>query len=200
MKKLLFALLLPLTALADYSGPAVETCRAHAQAEAKHPVRIDNDRHLHIERYTRKVGSQFVASVLYGNGAVLFPNAPVEMSFTCLLVSDKQAVMFYWLPHFLAPVLRQCTRDPARKPAECVEPLLTAAEIELLQVNARLFQQAHDADTKAGGTARVDALRRSGNAFNAYRDAECARRGPAASDAYKACVVDLTRRRARDLE
>jgi uncharacterized protein YecT (DUF1311 family) len=207
MKKLLLLLLFPLTSLAQYSGPAVETCRAYALADAKAAggnvtaVRFDNDRHLNMLKYTRKAGSQFVSSLLYGNGAILISKGPpVEMSFMCALASDKQAVLFFWSPRSEAPVYKQCTRDPAQKPNDCIDPLLQAAEFELTQLYARRFQEAHDADTKSGGTARVQAFRRANDAFLAYRSAECARRGPEGSDVNRACVVELSRRRGLDLD
>ena len=206
MKRLLLLLLYPAVAMAQYSGPAVETCRAYAEAEEKKSgnataVRFDNDRHLNILRYTRKAGSQFVSSLLYGNGAILLAKAPpVEMSFVCALASDRQAVLFFWMPRPEAPVLAQCTRDAKQKPDSCIDPLLQAAEFELTQLYARRFQEAHEADLKSGGKERVEAFRRANEAFLAYRNAECARRGPAASDAHRACLVELSRRRGRDLD
>ena len=90
---------------AQYAGPGVQTCLAYAQADARayshKPARVefDRDAHLTIEKYTRKVGSQFVSSILTGNGAIAYEQGvAVEMSFVCLLASDKQAVFFYWLP------------------------------------------------------------------------------------------------------
>jgi uncharacterized protein YecT (DUF1311 family) len=198
---LLFAPLLPVPALAQYSGPAAETCRRYAEAEEKKAVRFDNDRHMNILRYTRKAGSQPVSSLLYGNGAVLLDKGPpVEMSFLCVLASDKQAVLFFWTPRSEAPVHAQCTRDPKQKPNDCIDPLLQAAEFELTQLYAKRFQEAHDADLKSGGKERVEAFRRANAAFLAYRDAECTRRGAAGSDVNRACVVELTRRRGLDLD
>ena len=68
---------LPAAAAAQYAGPAVETCRAFAQRELRQegtaPARVvvESDRHLGIDRVTKRVGSQFVSSLLYGNGAIV---------------------------------------------------------------------------------------------------------------------------------
>jgi len=75
MKRLAFLLLLPLTAWAQYSGPAVDACRAYGERELKkHSTDVkalvfDRDRHPVIEKYARKLGNQFVSSILSGNGA-----------------------------------------------------------------------------------------------------------------------------------
>jgi len=213
MRALLPALLVlcPFQAAAQYAGPAVQSCRAYAQAELKMTgtgaatVRFDNDRHLNIERYTRKAGSQFVSSLLFGHGAImLVKGPPIEMSFLCLLASDRQPLFFFWSPRPEAPVLAQCRRGaaekPASKPEDCLDPLLQAAEFDLTQLYAKHFQRAHEEDQKSGGSARVDAFRRSSDAFRAYRDAECARRGPAGGEAQRACLVELSRRRGFDLQ
>ena len=208
MKKLalvlLFTALLPFPAQAQYSGPAVDTCRAAALADAKAAgggsagVRFDNDRHMNILRYTRKVGSQPVSSLLYGNGAILLTKGPpVEMSFLCVLANDKQAVLFFWTPRPGAPTLKQCTRDPAQKADECIDTLLNVTEADLTAQYSKYLLQAQE---EKSGSARVTALRKSNDAFRAYMDAECARRGAEKSDAHRACIVDLTRRRLLDLD
>jgi hypothetical protein len=63
-------------AFAQYNGPAVEACRAYAKQEIKREgmrakdVVFERDQQLSLERYTRKLGSQFVSSILRGGGAV----------------------------------------------------------------------------------------------------------------------------------
>ena len=80
--RFLILLLFPLAANAQYAGPGVETCLGYARREAARDaanvrdVIIERDQNLVIERYTRKVGNQFVSSILTGNGAVVFSNAP----------------------------------------------------------------------------------------------------------------------------
>jgi len=109
MKQAALLLLLLLSAaapaLAQYEGPAVETCRAYARRELvlNHDDATDvvfkHDQNLTIERYTRKVGSQFVSSVLMGSGALLQDGKPgPDLPFICLLANEKRAVFFYWLP------------------------------------------------------------------------------------------------------
>jgi len=199
---------------AQYDGPAVEACRAYAKREiardgtkAKDVV-IERDQRLSLERYTRKLGTQFVSSVLTGNGAVVLENAPsAELGFICLLADEKRAVFFEWLPRANVSALAQCTRDRAlrEKPRSCLEVLLQVAENDLMQVYAMRFQDARERDDKAKNEAAIATYRKSNDEWRQYRDAECARRrdyapqGVAPDDYQIACVVDLTRRRALDM-
>ena len=98
MKRLLLLtlVLFPVLAQAQYNGPAVEACRTYAMQEAKREgmsiadVVLERDAALAIERYSRKLGSQPVSSILTGNGAVVVPGAPsAELSFICLLADEK---------------------------------------------------------------------------------------------------------------
>ena len=197
----LFLALVSLSCFAQYSGPAVESCLNHAQAELLRDgtaakVVFDRDRELNIARYTRKLGSQFVSSLLYGNGAVTYPQvAAIEMSFVCLLADQKRALFFYWTPRRDAPVLAQCRRGPDA--AGCLDSLLQVAEQELTPLYAQHYVDARENDSAAKNENAQNAFRKSAEAWRAYRDAECARRGTA--DAIKACMVELTRRRALDL-
>jgi uncharacterized protein YecT (DUF1311 family) len=204
---LLLAALAASAAHAQYQGPAVEACRSYAMQELKkngHQPRetiIERDRNLLIERYTRKVGNQFVSSVLTGNGAVVYSGTPsVELSFLCLLADEKRPVFFTWLPRQDAVALAQCTRDDSQraKSRPCLETLLQVAEAELGQLYAARFQEANER-----GDAALATYRKSNDEWRQYRDAECQRRRDAgASDADErqlACIVDLTRRRAWDM-
>ena len=201
-------------ALAQYSGPAVETCRAYAKQEAARDgtkakdIIFERDQNLSIERYTRKLGTQFVSSILRGNGAVVLEGAPsAELSFICLLADDKRAVFFEWLPRVNVPVLSQCTRDGAMrdKPRPCLEVLLQVTENDLMQTYALKFQDARELDTTAGNENAVTSFRKANDEWRQYRDAECARRreqtpkGVAPEDYQLACVVELTRRRGLDM-
>jgi uncharacterized protein YecT (DUF1311 family) len=210
----LVSLLVFSPAFGQYNGPAVEACRAFAKQEMKREgtagkdIIIERDQALSIQRYTRKLGSQFVSSILTGNGAVVLENAPsAELSFICLLADDKRAVFFEWLGRPNAPVLKQCTRDGAlrEKPRPCLETLLQIAENDLMQSYALHFQDARERDHKAGNENAVTAFRKANDEWRQYRDAECARRldvgsqGSSPDDQRLACMVELTRRRALDL-
>ena len=214
MRIALLLLLVCNPALAQYNGPAVETCLAYAKREAQREgappkdIVFDRDQSLMIERYTRKLGNQFVSSILRGNGAVVLDGTPsAELSFICLLASDKQAVFFDWLPRTGASALAQCTRDDnlRGKPRPCLEHMLNVAETDLTQSYAQHFQEARERDHEKGNEAAVNAFRRANEEWRQYRDAECARRsdqapkGVAADDFRLACVVELTRRRALDM-
>jgi len=193
----------PMPALAQYAGPGVETCRGHAEREIRKEsaavtaIAFDRDQHLNIERYTRKIGSQFVSSLLFGNGAIVYAKAPaVEMSFLCLLADEKRAVFFHWTPRRDAPVLAQCRRG-AGDAGGCLDTLLQVAEQDLTQAYAQRLQEARELDAARKSEDSITAFRKTADVWRAYRDAECARRG--AGDERKACMIELTRRRALDL-
>ena len=201
-------------ALAQYDGPAVESCRAYAKREiAREGTRAKDvvleKQSLSMARYTRKMGNQFVSSILSGNGAVVLPGAPsAELSFICLLADDKRAVFFEWLPRPNAPALAQCTRDEdlRAKPRPCLETLLRVAEEDLTQAYASQFQEARERDHATGKEDSVNVFRRVNDEWRQYRDAECSRRretvpaGVNADDYQIACMVELTRRRALDMK
>ena len=207
MRALLLLVLaaLPLAAAAEYAGPALDTCRAYGErallkdgADVK-ALAFDNDRHLHFERETRKLGSQPVGASLSGHGAILRATGPaVEMAFLCLLASEKRALWFHWLPRRDAPALAQCRRGADA--GACLQLLLDLAERDLLEMAALRFQASLEADAQAGNEAASSAYRNSAGAWRNYRDLECARRGPGGSDAWRACRVDLTRWRYLDLQ
>jgi hypothetical protein len=205
MMRCLVLLFLPLTALAQVSGPAVEACRVHAERDLKKggsgakAVVFDRDPSLLMEKYARKMGNQFVSSILSGNGAITRAVGPaVELSFVCLLASDRQALFFHWTPRRNAPALAQCRRGGAA--GDCLQLLLDLAERDLVEVAAFRFQDSLEADAKAGNENASSAYRNAAAAWRAYRDAECARRGAAGTDAWRGCMVDLTRRRYLDLQ
>ena len=196
-------------AFAQYNGPAVESCRAYAKREAAREgstpkdIVFERDNALLIERYTRKVGSQFVSSILTGNGSVVLDGAPaIELSFICLLANDKQPVFFNWLPRTDAPAFEQCVRDAGQRarPRICLEVLQQAAERDLSAVYAVRFQEAN-----ARGDGPLAAYRKANDEWREYRDAECMRRrdlapaGFSADDYQMGCIIELTRRRALDM-
>jgi len=206
MKKLICALSLAacsMPALGQYAGPGLETCRAYAERELRkdnskiRSIVFERDQNLNIDRYTRNVGSQFVSSLLYGNGAIVYAGTlAIEMSFLCLLADDKRAVFFNWFPRRDAPALAQCRRSGGNA-GECLDSLLGIADQELTVLYAKHTVEARQADSKAGDQNASNTFQRSVDSWRAYRDAECARR--AAGDERKACLLELTRRRALDL-
>lgn len=196
------------TASAQYSGPAVEACRKYAQQEIKKAdgrgeVIFVVDQNLVLERYTRKLGTQFVSSILTGHGAVAYDRAPAaELEFVCLLANDRQPVFFQWMRRQNAMSFVQCTRSEELKgkPRPCLELLLQVAENDLTQIYANRFQEAN-----AAGGELLARYRASSEAWLKYREAECARqrdyapKGADATDFAMACLIDLTRRRGLDM-
>lgn len=211
---LMLTLMASHASLAQYNGPAVETCLAYAKREAAREearpkdIVFERDQTLMIERYTRKLGTQFVSSILRGNGAVVLDGTPsAELSFICLLANDKQALFFDWLPRLNPSALAQCTRDDnlRGKPRPCLEHTLNVAETDLTQAYAPQFQEARQRDHNAGNDAAAAAFRKASEEWRQYRDAECGRRrdnaakSVAPEDVQLACMVELTRRRALDM-
>jgi hypothetical protein len=183
----------------------VETCRTYAERDLRkgtakiQSVVFEQDRELNIDRYTAKVGSQFVSSLLYGNGAIVYGGGvpAIEMTFLCLLADEKHAVFFHWFPRRDAPALAQCRRGGASAASQCLDTLLNVAEQELTELYSKHTVDTRQADAKAGNENASTAFRRSADTWRAYRDAECGLRP--AGDERKACMVELTRRRALDL-
>lgn len=202
---LLILAALPLAAAAEYEGPALDACRSFGERELKRDgtdvkaLAFDNDRHLLFARETRKLGTQALGASLSGYGAIVREIGPaVEMSFLCLLANERRALWFHWLPRRDAPALRQCRRGADTD--ACLQLLLDLAERDLLEKAAFRFQESLEADAQAGNDAASSAYRDAAGAWRTYRDRECARRGAAASDAWLACRVDLTRWRTLDLQ
>ena len=196
-------------AAGQYSGPAVQACIDYAKREQKagggsaRDVVFERDQSLQIERYTRKLGSQFVSSILTGNGAVVLDGAPsAELAFICLLENEKKPLFFEWMPRPEAPAAAQCLRSPElqKSPRACYELLHRVAEQDLSLAYAHRFQEANER-----GDAAVAAFRKSNDEWKQYADAECARRrgvapaGTSPDDYALACHVDLIRRRAQDM-
>ncbi len=211
---LLFLIFISCEAMAQYSGPAVEACRVYAKkqlfrdANTAKEVVIERDTSLVIERYTRKAGSQFVSSILTGNGAVVFDNAPsAELGFICLLAEEKRPVFFDWLPRRDASAMSQCMRDEAMRanPRPCLELLLQLAESDLTLAYAHSFQEARERDSGSESEPFTEAYRKANDGWRQYRDAECARRrdsappGVGPDDYQMACMIELTRRRLVDM-
>jgi uncharacterized protein YecT (DUF1311 family) len=214
MKKalpLLLAILagVPFHSNAQYKGPAVEACRAYALKDLKrggasaNTVVLERDSSLSLERYSGKVGNQPVSSILTGNGAVVYEDAPsAELSFICLLADEKRPVFFSWQGRPNAPALVQCGRSESLrgKERDCLELLQRTAEQDLSQVYAYRFQEANERGEKS-----LAAYRKANDEWREYREAECARRrestpaGASPDDVHAACMVDLTRRRALDM-
>lgn len=201
-------------AKAQYEGPGVEVCRLYAQrqltrdANTARSVIFEHDQNLIIERYTRKVGNQFVSSILTGNGAVVFANAPsAELAFICLLADDKRAVFFEWLPRRDASAMAQCMRDDTTRanPRPCLQTLIEVTEADLTQAYASKLTDARQLDVASGNEAPSDRFRASNKAWLEYRDAECLRRkdqtpaGVDPGDYQLACTIELTRRRLVDV-
>ena len=206
--RFLLLLLFSAPAFAQYGGPAVETCRAYAKRELERDgtrakdVVFERNQNLSIERYTRKVGNQFVSSILRGDAVVVMDGTPGSaVSFVCLLADDKRALFLEWLPRPNVSALAQCSQEKGAAMRSCLETLLSVADIDLTQSYAPRYQEARE----TGKEDLVERFRKANDEWKEYREAECTRRpdhvpqGLSAEDQRLACLVDLTRRRALDM-
>jgi hypothetical protein len=200
LRVLLAAALLPLAALAQHAGPEVEACRALGERELKkvdatmRALEIDADRHLFLEGAKARIGSQPVSGVLSGHGGIVREaGQPVEIGFRCVLSAERKALWFHWVPRPYAPALAQCARGA--QTGHCLEALLEVAERDLIEISTQRYHEL----MAAGDASATRAFSESATAWRTYRDLECARRGGPDSDAWRACRVDLTRRRYLDL-
>ena len=190
--------------------PPCEACLDYAKREQKQnggsakDIVFERDQSLLIERYTRKLGSQFVSSILTGNGAVVYDGAPsAELSFICLLADDKQAVFFALAA---APrcaggdAMHPRPRDAEERPPMPRPPAARRRGGPHRSVRTPL----PGGDTSAARPPSPPSASRT-TSGSRYRDAECARRrdfapaGVSPDDYAVACSVELIRRRALDM-
>jgi uncharacterized protein YecT (DUF1311 family) len=90
--------------------------------------------------------------------------------------------------------------------APCLEQSLKRAEADLAAAEKKAAQNARSLDAETSRTELTKRLADSNRAWRRYRDAECARvketaaGGSGQQDFYLACLVDLTRVRAQQLD
>ena len=88
-------------ALAQYEGPGFSACMSYGEKRLMQDgtlrsVVFVNDKDTVIERYTEKVGSQFVSSVLTGRLTVERKGGQAQkLRYLCLLADDKTPVFFH---------------------------------------------------------------------------------------------------------
>lgn len=201
-------------AAAQYDGPGFRTCEAYANRQLASGnasiarVVLVNDRETVLDRYTAKVGSQFVSSVLSGNGLLRLKDGAVAgVRYVCLLASDKQAVFFRAEPRQVG-ALEQCRAETADAGdlGACLQRLLDGAQGRLDAAESHVRQEAQALDRRSGRTRAAASFDEGERAWRAWRDGACAYRREAAVAAegngehvYRACQADLTRRRAAAL-
>ena len=80
------------------------------------------------------------------------------------------------------------------------------AQASLVKAEGDAGRKARDIDTATGRSSAAPALAKSMRAFSEYRKAQCdyvramAANAPAADQAQMGCVIDITRRRVRELQ
>ena len=106
-----------------------------------------------------------------------------------------------------AGVLDECTlRGAAATVTQCLLNAEREAQDQLNTVEGEVARKARELDTATGRPLAAPALARSMRAFGDYRKAQCdfvraMYTTPARADqAHLGCMVDMTRRRVRDLQ
>ena len=83
---------------------------------------------------------------------------------------------------------------------------LEEAQASLVKAEGDAGRKARDIDTATGRSSAAPALAKSMRALSEYRKAQCdyvramAANAPAADQAQMGCVIDITRRRVRELQ
>jgi hypothetical protein len=155
-----------------------------------------------IERRPMRAGSQRLGALVAGRAIVRREGAAGELRYWCLIGEDGRAVFVDVEPADAAGVLAECDAS-GRDRGVCLADLLRGAEAALAEAEAAAIRWAR---ARGAGKARADidepALTSIG-AWRIYRDAECARRRDlvptGGEDGVRACRVDLTRERIRQL-
>ena len=86
---------------AQYEGPGFSACMAYGEKQLMQDGTIRsvvfvNDKDTVIEKYTEKVGSQFVSSILTGKATVERNSGKAQkLRYLCLLADDKTPVFFH---------------------------------------------------------------------------------------------------------
>lgn len=190
----------PEATLRACEGPTAAALRARAgrvEAVALAPLAATR-----IERRPMRAGSQRLGALVAGRAVVRREGGTGELRYWCLIGEDGRAVFVDVEPADAAGVLAECDAS-GRDRGVCLADLLRGAEAALAEAEAAAIQRARGRST---GKARADidepALTSIG-AWRVYRDAECTRRRDLVpvegEDGVRACRVDLTRERIRQL-
>lgn len=98
---LICGLVWPLAAQAQYEGPGFVACMDYGEKQLMQDGTIRsvvfvNDRDTTIEKYTQKVGSQFVSSILTGRATVERNSGRAQkLRYLCLLADERTPVFFH---------------------------------------------------------------------------------------------------------
>jgi uncharacterized protein YecT (DUF1311 family) len=106
-----------------------------------------------------------------------------------------------------AGAVEECLiRGDSAAVSRCLADNEKEAQASLIKAEGDAGKKARDIDTAIGRSAAAPALAKSMRAFSEYRKMQCdfvramAGNSAAADQAHAGCMVDLTRRRVRDLQ
>lgn len=198
----------------DADDPSLSACERYANQQLRRENPADQSviqllpENILDEKYEDKLGSQFISSVLSGNGLLKTPNqADRAIQFTCLLEDWKTPRFFH--------IMDAPERDSAQtcwdqfQPAgwgeltSCLKNALKREEEALKTTEAEAESRAEQSMEKA---AAKDALDVSSDLWQQYRDSECQRQQAQMAGANHpdvrdlTCRIQVTRQRVRDLQ
>ena len=170
---LLYAMMSVPSAAQDYRGPAVDACARLARDELRqNRVAVTSVKLVlnEIEKYTRKLGTQFVSSVLTGTLYADLPDGNVKRAkYLCLLADDRTPVFLR-----LDWVSTSALEETCGGNFEC-----TAREVS--EMDRRIDQDFRERLEEAKAAMPVEdfaeyatSAERELRAWRDYRDAACA--------------------------
>lgn len=161
------------------------------------------------DKFEGKVGSQFVSTVLSGNGLVKSTNGQTQdIQYTCLLENDRKAVFFHAMEPKAITSLERCSIGVKTigESIPCLRETLEREEARLAELQAKTTVQTKKVDQQWPDVKAGQAFVLSTADWKQYRDQECERR-----DKYRTggnhpditlfeCQIQKTRQRIQDLE
>jgi uncharacterized protein YecT (DUF1311 family) len=175
-------------------------------------ARIDHAIEPVVERFDDKIGSQRIATVVWGRADYLGDAAASKATYVCLLETDKKAVALLMVPLEFEPwspmdPVPECLKDVQGRgmfPA-CMEQKKQESERVMgLQLSAR-EKKLEALEKELGRKGLVRALEDWQKSWLAYRDSTCAMKIAVAKDgsdiaAREACVIQMNERRGEELK
>jgi uncharacterized protein YecT (DUF1311 family) len=148
-----------------------------------------------VERFDVKIGSQRIATVVWGRADYPQDAGASKATYVCLLETDKKAVALLMVPLEFEPWSPMDPVPGCRMFAACVEEKTQESEDAMgLQLSARRKKlEAMEKDT--GRKGLVKALEDWQKSWLAYRGATCAMN----PEARGACVIQMNERRGEEL-
>jgi uncharacterized protein YecT (DUF1311 family) len=189
-----------------------EYASCDALALKLYKARIDHSIEPVVERFDDRIGSQRIATVVWGRADYLGDAAASKATYVCLLETDKKAVAFLMAPLEFEPwspmdPVPGCHKDAQGRGmfTACVEEKKQESEHAMgLQLSSRR-KKLEAMEKEPARKGLVKALEDWQKSWIAYRDSTCAMKRAVVKDgsdiaAVEACVIQMNERRAEELK